>query len=60
MNEKKVIRLYKESRKAKETGNPYDVFVLEYRGYKKIIFLNGAEKFVFEDVPLDLELYEEF
>jgi len=48
MNEEVKVRY--ETRISKKTNNPYDVLVLVYKGYEKIVFLENAEQFIFSDL----------
>lgn len=49
MNNEKVEVRY-ETRKSNKTNNDYDVLVLTYKGYEKVVFLDNAEKFIFKDL----------
>lgn len=35
-----------------KTGNPYQCLVIEYKGYEKRVFLDNAENFIFDDIPI--------
>ena len=51
MEEKREIpQVRYETRISNKTGNSYDVLVISYKGYEKPVFLNDAEKFVFNDL----------
>lgn len=39
-----------ETRLSNKTNNYYDVLVLVYKGYEKVVFLDNAEKFIFKDL----------
>ena len=51
MNDEKKelkVEVRYETRQSKKTNEPYDVLVLAYGEYEKVIFLDPAEKIIFK------------
>lgn len=44
-------KLTKEEMKSKK-GSVYEALVIDFNGYRKIVFMTDAEKVIFRDFPL--------
>lgn len=53
--EKNVPTVTKRRRMSKN-GAVYECLVIHYKGFNKVVFMNDAEQFVFNDLPLIDEL----
>lgn len=47
-------KVYKEVRVSKNNV-PYEVLIVDFNGYQKVIFMNDAEKIVYKDLPIKKE-----
>lgn len=45
-----VVNVRYETRKSNKNNSYYDVLVLTYKGYEKLVFLDNAEKYIFKDL----------
>lgn len=52
MAEEREIPILKKKKFLNKEGKEYEALVIIYKGYEKRVFLQGAEFFVFNDIPI--------